>query len=183
MDGVNPFDAAVRAKVSDDILVAMLDASASGTAQVGGIYGDLLLAALKGRRGSLVTAMLRAGAELSSAASSGDTPLNTRGSAVVLQLSCTRVRSLSPCRWLQLLDANQTRSMNARYHIGRTALFRTVASRNPALVQLLLDKGADMLVEDGMTVLLLDSGEDVKRVLLDHLATLFPFLDRGHEYL
>jgi hypothetical protein len=66
--------------------------------------------------------------------------------------------------------------MNARYHIGRTALFRTVASRNPALVQLLLDKGADMLVEDGMTVLLLDSGEDVKRVLLDHLATLLRVL-------
>jgi hypothetical protein len=43
VDGVSPFDAAVRAKVSDDILVAMLDASASGTAQVGGIYGDLLL--------------------------------------------------------------------------------------------------------------------------------------------
>jgi ankyrin repeat protein len=68
-----------------------------------------------------------------------------------------------------LLDAGV--SVNTRNNQRRTALFYAVESGNPALVQLLLDRGAKAMAEDkdGMTVLLLDPSAEVVELLLQHI--------------
>jgi ankyrin repeat protein len=60
------------------------------------------------------------------------------------------------------------KSLLHRNYAGRTALFFAVESGNPALVQLLLDAGAETTVEDdaGLTMLMIGADDEVLDVLL-----------------
>jgi ankyrin repeat protein len=221
-DGVTPFEAAVRAKASDDVLLAMLEVNTLAASATVDKCVDRLLSSLKEGNEALAIAMLKAGANVSLPDSSGESALKyicmfaepAVASRMVPHLQCDtatlgrhteqlvkagRVETLRILQqagarlyWLcalseyplmlackqpaaielvkVLLDAGMP--LTDRNSEGRTVLFYAVNSGKPALVRLLLDRGANLRAVDhqGMTVLMLHSCVEVMEALLERLA-------------
>jgi ankyrin repeat protein len=149
------------------ILKKLIDAGADVNAQIGGYYGNALIAAVVSHNKAIVKLLLDAGANVNMQVS------KWYGSALIVAVSFRREAIIQ-----LLLEAGADVNAHVRGKYGTALVAAAAASNNKAIVKLLLDVGADVNAEVGgeygsalvaaarvgdetIVKLLLDAGADV----------------------